>query len=139
MQLQDSPILRISLSKIHPFVLMFGFYLFAYGANFPGGGFQAGVLFGTIVVVIELVFEQKIFPDRLYGILEAGGAMLLICGVWYGILTSGVPFTPLYTWQHDSFLLSNILIFLLGFAIFLEVSGSLVLIFRHFLSWGFDE
>ncbi len=139
MRLQDSTILRVSLSKLLPFVMMFSFYMFAYGANLPGGGFQAGVLFGTVMVVVELVFERKLFPDRLYGLLEIGGALLLLVGLWYGLMAAGVPLGSWYQWQHDSYLLSNILIFLLNLAIFLEVSGSLVIIFRHFLSWGLDE
>ncbi len=139
MRLQDSLILKISLSKLLPFVLMFGFYLFSYGANLPGGGFQAGVLFGSITVVIELIFERKVFPDRLYGVLEVGGAVLLLLGLWYGVWVAGVPFGPLYDWQQSSLLLSNVLLFLLGLAIFFEVSGSLILIFRHFLSWGLDD
>lgn len=139
MRLQDSPILQVSLSKLLPFVLMFGFYLFSYGANLPGGGFQAGVMFGTIVVILEMIIERPIFPDRLYGILEIGGVVLLLSGVIYGLAVSGVPFGPLYRLQHHSLLFSNLLIFALNLAIFLEVSGSLVLIFRYFLSWGFDE
>ncbi len=133
--LKDSTILEVSITKLFPFVLMYSFYVFSYGANLPGGGFQAGVLFGTIVVIIEALFEHKIYPDALYGWIEFFGVAMLGAALAAGLVFSGFFFGRLYAWQSTSLVFSNIFYWILNLAIYLEVAGSIVLMFRNFLDW----
>ncbi len=107
--------------------------MFSYGGNSPGGGFQAGVIFGTIVVVTEVLFDIKVFSDTFYSLIEIAGVLLLIVIMIAGLVISGFLFGKFYLLQHSDSIYSNIFIWILSFAIYLEVSGSIVLIFRNFI------
>ena len=136
MQLRDSIILNYSINKLLPLIMMFSFYMFAYGGNFPGGGFQAGVIFGTIIIIVEVLFEYEIKADLFYRYVEIGGILILLALMILGIIYSGYPF-DFYHLRGGSLLFSNVTIFLLNLAIYLEVSGSIILIFRNFIR--FDD
>jgi len=133
--LHQSLILTTSIRKLFLPVLIFCIYLFSYGANFPGGGFQAGVVFGTLVVVFELVFAEKDHTDHYYSLIEYQGVSILFAALYFGFFTTGYFFDGLYGLQSSSPLFSSIYLWLLNLAIFLEVSGSIILIFRNFLEW----
>jgi multicomponent Na+:H+ antiporter subunit B len=135
-RLRDSPILSVSLRALFPFVVLFSFQLFSYGANSPGGGFQAGVVFGTIVVVLDLLWDRRIYADRFYEAMELAGLALLFGLFAAGGLRTGHPFGGFYGWTGRGLLFSNVFFWLLNLAIFFEVAGSIVLIFRHFLDEG---
>lgn len=134
----DSPILQASISKILPFPVILSFYIFSYGANFPGGGFQAGVVFGTSMAVVEIGIDRKLFSDGFYKTVEFAGIVLLFGSMLFGYLTTGYYFGGLYRFTTDSLLLSNVYYWVLNLAIYLEVAASIVLIFRFFLE-GFQE
>jgi multisubunit Na+/H+ antiporter MnhB subunit len=131
--IRDSQIMRTALTKLLPFALLYSIYLFSYSGVFPGGGFQAGVVIGTLIVVIEMVFERRLYTDMVFERIEFGGVLLLLMALIGGWIISGTPFGGLYGFQGSSLVFANIIIWILSFAIFLEVSGSMVLIFRIFL------
>ncbi len=133
-RLRESPILNVTLRALFPFVVLFSLQLFSYGANSPGGGFQAGVVFGTIIIMLDLLWDRHIYPDRLYETLELIGLVLLAVLFAAGALRSGTPFGGFYGWTGRGLLFSNVFFWLLNLAIFLEVAGSIVLIFRHFMA-----
>lgn len=139
MDIRDSTILHVTLSKLFPFVVMFSFYVFSYGANYPGGGFQAGVMFGTIIVVIEMVFEQRVYSDHLYSVIEFFGVLILALGLVGGFVMTGYGFGTLYRFVSRIHVFSNVLFWTLNLAIYLEVAGSIILIFRNFLEWGDED
>ncbi|MCX7819562.1 MAG: MnhB domain-containing protein [Kiritimatiellae bacterium] len=129
--LRDSPPLDTTLRLLFPFVLVFSFQLFSYGANSPGGGFQAGVAFGTIVVVLDLVWRRRAYPDRIFERMELAGLLLLGGLLLAGWLRTGRPFPDPAAWTGPGLLFSNIQMWSLNLAIFLEVAGSIVLIVRR--------
>jgi multicomponent Na+:H+ antiporter subunit B len=139
MRLGDSIILKTTLRKIFPFILLFSFYIFSYGAVFPGGGFQAGVVAGTIILVYRIIFRKRRFGDYFYKVLELCGAGILFLFLIGGIFYQGNYFIDLYNLTATGNIFSNIYIFMLNFAVFLEVAGSIVLIFRFFVDWSEDE
>ncbi len=139
MNLKESQILETALTKLFPFALLFSGYVFSYGGAFPGGGFQAGVIIGTFIVILELVFERKIYSNPVFERIELTGILFLGIALIAGFMISGYPFGGLYSYGGSSYPLANAMIWFLNMAIFLEVSGSMVLIFRNFLFWESDD
>ncbi len=139
MDLRHSPILRITVGMLFPFIVMFGFYLVSYGANFPGGGFQAGVVFGTVVIVVEMIFNRQIFGNTFYMVIEFIGIVFLFTALIVGFALTGYFFSGLYGATSTSPMFSNVFYWLLNIAIYFEVSGSLILIYRSLIHWKYDE
>jgi|GEM_PF-1681433 len=135
MTIKDSQIMQTALTKLFPFALLFSIYLFSYVGVFPGGGFQAGVIIGTLVVIVEMALERKLYSDSSFEAAEFTGVLILILLLLGGIFISGYPFGGFYILQGTSRPFANVMIWLLSLAIFLEVAGSMVLIFRGFLTW----
>ncbi|TVQ98396.1 MAG: hypothetical protein EA403_14065 [Spirochaetaceae bacterium] len=135
----NSQIVQTSVRKLFPFAVIFSIYVFSYGANLPGGGFQAGVVFGTIVVVFELSFGRRIGSHAAYQIIEFVGIVILVgCMIW-GYLDSGYFFGGLYRHTTETLLFSSVYYWFLNLAIYLEVLASMVLIFRGFIEWRDDR
>ncbi len=133
MRLSESPILDLTLRALFPFVVIFSFQLFSYGANSPGGGFQAGVVFGTIVIALDLLWERPVYPTSFYERIELLGLAILWVAFLVGWAWEGHPFAAFYAWRAPGLLFSNAFLWLLNLAIFLEVAGSIVLIVRRLL------
>ncbi len=132
-KIRESVLLRVSITQLLPFIMVFSFYIFSYGANLPGGGFQSGVVFGTIVVITEIGFGKRLFGDSFLQRTELLGVCILIGSVLYGLVTTGYFLGGLYRFTTDTFLLSNIYYWVLNFAVYLEVASSIILIVRAFL------
>ena len=137
--IRDSEILKTTISKLFPFIIVFSFFLFSYGPISPGGGFQAGVIFGTIIIIFEMCYEKKILSDYFYSIFEYSGVILIILTMLIGLKISGYLFGGLYFINTGSLIFANFFLWLLNFAIFIEVSASIILIFRNFIEWREDE
>lgn len=133
MDLRKSNILRISLSKIFPFIIIFSIYMFTYGANFPGGGFQAGVIFGTIIVIYDIIYTSKKQSDFFYKMVEYSGLAIIIFLLFLGLSVTGNYFGYFYNYQFNNIIFSSFVLWLFNTAIFFEVAGSMVLIFRNFM------
>ncbi|MBD3278671.1 MAG: sodium:proton antiporter [Candidatus Aegiribacteria sp.] len=50
--MKKTTILDLTSRKLVPFMLLFGFYLLAYGHASPGGGFQGGVVIASGVILL---------------------------------------------------------------------------------------
>ncbi|EMI42835.1 Na(+)/H(+) antiporter subunit B [Rhodopirellula sp. SWK7] len=50
------PIIRIITKLLIPYILLFAFYVQFHGDYGPGGGFQAGVIFASALILYGLVF-----------------------------------------------------------------------------------
>ncbi len=73
-------ILRILSKLLIPFIMLFALYVQFHGDFGPGGGFQAGVIFGAAFILYALLFGldelERVVPPRLLEILMAGGVLL---------------------------------------------------------------
>ncbi len=140
MKLQNSDILQVTLSKLFPFAVLLSFSIFSYGGAFPGGGFQAGVVLGSFLVVYEIALDRPTRSMAFYNRVEILGLVILAGALIWGWLDTGSPFGA---WPRDrqqpdpgrGLIWVNPYIWLLSFGIFLEVAGSMVLIFRIFIHW----
>ncbi len=134
MKLKESAIVTTTLNLVFPLVVLFSLYLMAYGGAFPGGGFQGGVLLATGVLILEATQERRVYPEILFLRMESTGVLLLAGLMTVGWVWRAVPFGGLYgAGLAGSLMIGNYLIWILGFAIYLEVAGSMVLIGRRFL------
>lgn len=140
MKLHDSVILQVTLGKLFPFAVLLSFAIFTYGAAFPGGGFQAGVVLGSFLVVYEITLNRPTYSTAFYNRVEVVGLIILAVALVGGWLSTGTPFGA---WPADTqttppargLIWTNPYMWLLSLGIFLEVSGSMVLIFRLFIRW----
>lgn len=133
MMLRNSQLMRTILQKVFPLAILYSIYLFSYGGAFPGGGFQAGVIIGTVVVIMELLFEERLWKDTTFERIECIGVLCLTFLAILGWILSGRPFGVLYDVQGNSLPFANTMIWVLSGAIYLEVAGSMVLVFRVLL------
>jgi len=87
-------ILRVVGSKLLiPYILLFALYVQFHGDYGPGGGFQAGVIFGAGLILYAIIFglsqAERVIPR---GVVEAGAALgvLIYAGVGvYAMLKGG--------------------------------------------------
>ncbi|MFQ5932157.1 MAG: Na(+)/H(+) antiporter subunit B [Nitrospiraceae bacterium] len=86
-------VLRVIAKLMIPFILLFAFYVQFHGDFGPGGGFQAGVIFGAGIILYGLIYgvetASRVLPPR---IVRAGVALgiLLYAGVGLaGLLLGG--------------------------------------------------
>lgn len=66
MSMQDFVILKVVSNILIPFILLFALYVQFHGDFGPGGGFQAGVIFGAGLILFGLIFGlaamQRVMP-----------------------------------------------------------------------------
>ena len=74
------PIIRIVSKIIIPYILMFALYVQFHGDFGPGGGFQAGVIFASALILYGLVFgleaAHRVAPPKVVEKLIALGVIL---------------------------------------------------------------
>jgi multicomponent Na+:H+ antiporter subunit B len=62
-------VVRVVSKLLIPFILLFGLYVQFHGDFGPGGGFQAGVIFASALILYALVFglenARKVVPDSV--------------------------------------------------------------------------
>jgi multicomponent Na+:H+ antiporter subunit B len=72
--------LRIVGKVAIPFIVLFAFYVQFHGEYSPGGGFQAGALFASAIILYSLIEGEgralKVLPMGALKVMSAGGALL---------------------------------------------------------------
>lgn len=65
-----------------PLILIYALYILVFGHHSPGGGFQAGVIFGAAFILIGVSFSisevMKILPPKRVFILSAVGVLIYV-------------------------------------------------------------
>ena len=73
-------ILRILSKLLIPLIMLFALYVQFHGDYGPGGGFQAGVIFGAAIILYALMFgletSRRVFPPRVLEVFVAFGILL---------------------------------------------------------------
>ncbi len=86
-------IVRISTRILVPFILLFALYVQFHGEFGPGGGFQAGVIFGAGCILYGLVFGvdalMGVAPMAVVRSIAAGGVLLFALVGVAGLLAGG--------------------------------------------------
>ena len=88
-------VLRIITKLMLPMILLFALYVQFHGDYGPGGGFQAGVIFASGIILYAMVFgldaARRVVPVRLLTVLMPFG-VLLYAGVGVASLFMGGEF-----------------------------------------------
>ena len=90
--LQQHIVLRTVSKLLIPFILLFALYVQFHGDYGPGGGFQAGVIFGAAFILYALVFglgnATRVVPHWLLRLLVPFGVLLFaavgVAGMFLG-------------------------------------------------------
>ena len=74
------PIIRVISKLLIPYILLFALYVQFHGDFGPGGGFQAGVIFASAIILYGLVFglpaTHKVAPPKVIEKLIAIGLLI---------------------------------------------------------------
>ncbi|MCM2373127.1 Na(+)/H(+) antiporter subunit B [Aporhodopirellula aestuarii] len=98
------PIIRIITKLLIPYILLFAFYVQFHGDYGPGGGFQAGVIFASGLILYGLVFGlhaiKKVAPPI---VIEKCMALGVLIYAGTGVLTMalGGKFLDYSVLEHD--------------------------------------
>lgn len=74
------PIIRVISKLLIPYILLFGFYVQFHGDYGPGGGFQAGVILASALILYGLVFGldavKRVAPPSVIERMMAVGVLI---------------------------------------------------------------
>ena len=102
--MKNNPVIKQTSFLLIPVILLFGLYVQFHGDYGPGGGFQAGVIFASGLILYALIEGQakaeKIFSMPLARILAASG-LLLYAGVGVVSMFLGANFLDYNVLAHD--------------------------------------
>lgn len=127
---------RVATKLIVPLILLFALYVQFHGDFGPGGGFQAGVIFGSGVILYSLTYglhaARKIFPPWLLRLCISSG-VLLYAGVGVVSLLLGGNFLDYDVLDHhDPVHGQHLGIFLVELGVGITVAGVMITIFFAF-------
>lgn len=128
-------VLRVVAKILIPFIMLFAFYVQFHGEYGPGGGFQAGVIFASAVILYSILFgpeaARSVFSNATTRILTVSG-VLLFAGVGIVSMLKGKAFLDYSALAEDpvSGQLLGILLVELGVGI--TVAAVLIRVFLEF-------
>lgn len=127
-----SLILRQTCNLIIPAVLLYALYVQFHGDYGPGGGFQAGVIFATAVILYTLVHgrekAQRIFPASIIRIFVALG-LLLYAAVGVITMVMGGNFLDYSVLLHAPQHAQHLGIFVIELGVGVTVAAVMIIIF----------
>lgn len=128
-------ILRVVAKLLVPFILLFALYVQFHGDFGPGGGFQAGVIFGSAFILYAMIYgveaARKVAPPAAIRIMIALG-LLLYVGVGYFGLFLGGEFLNYNVLAHDPVHGQHLGISLVEFGVGTTVAATMITIFFAF-------
>ena len=91
----ESTIIMTTVRIVAPFVLTLGLFIMFHGADSSGGGFQGGVVAGTVILMIAFAFgiepvRDWLDPTALLGLISTG--VLVFVGIGLGSVALGGAF-----------------------------------------------
>ncbi|MDG7056116.1 MAG: Na(+)/H(+) antiporter subunit B [Wolbachia endosymbiont of Meromenopon meropis] len=127
------PILRTIVAfLIVPFIILFGFYIQFHGDNIPGGGFQAGIIISSGIILYSMISDisvaVKIVPHCIINFINMLGILIY---VGTGIITVlfGKSFLSYGALLSNSFSGQKIGILLVEVGVALTVFSSMLIIY----------
>ena len=132
-------VLRVITKLLMPFILLFALYVQFHGDYGPGGGFQAGVIFGAGFILYALVYgisnAMRVAPAGALQVLISAGLLLYI-GVGYASLALGGNFLDYGVFAHEPAHGQHLGIFLVELGVGITVAATMVTVFFNFASRG---
>lgn len=97
------PIIRVVTKILIPYILLFGMYVQFHGDFGPGGGFQAGVIFASALILYALVYGlpavYRVAPPQVVEKLIALG-LLIYAGTGVACMLLGGNFLDYSVLNH---------------------------------------
>ena len=132
-------ILRVLSKLLIPLIMLFALYVQFHGDYGPGGGFQAGVIFGAGIILYTLLFgldqAKEVFRPRVLEILMAAG-VLLYGGVGIAAIFAGGNFLDYDVLAHDPTHGQHLGILLVELGVGTTVAAVMATIFFQFAGRG---
>jgi len=133
-------VLRVVSKLLMPFILLFALYVQFHGDFGPGGGFQAGVIFGAGFILYALVYgidmARQVAQSWMLRLVMTIGLLLYI-GVGYANLLLGGNFLDYGTLDsHDPAHGQHLGILLVELGVGITVAATMVTIFFAFAARG---
>ena len=132
-------ILRVMSKLLIPVIMLFALYVQFHGDYGPGGGFQAGVIFGAAIILYALMFgletAKAIFPPRVLQFLVATG-VLIYGGTGIAAIVEGGQFLDYSVLAHDPVHGQHLGIFLVELGVGITVAAVMTTIFFEFAGRG---
>jgi len=134
---QRHRVLQIITKLLVPFVLMFGLYVQFHGDYGPGGGFQAGVIFGAGFILYGLVFglqrTRKVLSPRTLQVIMSLG-VLLYAGTGAVTMLIGGNLLDYDVLAHNPLAGQHWGIFAIELGVGITVTGVMISLFYNFAS-----
>lgn len=129
-------ILRVIAKLLIPTIMLFAFYVQFHGDYGPGGGFQAGVIFATALILYSLIYgagttRRLITSHSLIRMLSASGILLYISVGFAGQLL-GRNFLDYNILAHDPVHGQHLGILLVELGVGITVTAGITAIFFAF-------
>lgn len=132
-------ILRVLSKLLIPLIMLFALYVQFHGDYGPGGGFQAGVIFGAAIILYALMFgleaAKAAFPPRVVELFVAFG-LLLYGGVGIDTILLGGNFLDYKVMAHDPVHGQHLGILLVELGVGITVAAVMTTIFFLFAGRG---
>ena len=133
--MKQKSILRVTSKLLIPFILLFALYVQFHGDFGPGGGFQAGVIFGSAFILYALIFgvenARRVVPAWARRLGLAAG-VLLYAGVGVASLFLGGNYLNYSVLAHEATHGQHLGITLIEFGVGTTVASAMVSIFLIF-------
>ena len=128
----DNLVLRVVAKLLIPPILLFALYVQMHGDYGPGGGFQAGVIFGAGLILYGLVFGtaavRSVAPPRLLTIIASLG-VLLYAGVGIASMIAGGSFLEYGALSLDATHGNHVGIIIIEIGVGIAVAAVMTIIF----------
>jgi multicomponent Na+:H+ antiporter subunit B len=132
-------ILRVLSKLLIPVIMLFALYVQFHGDYGPGGGFQAGVIFGAAIILYALMFgletAKAVFPPRVLQFLVSSG-ILIYGGTGIAAIFEGGNFLDYSSLAHDPVHGQHLGIFLVELGVGITVASVMATIFFQFAGRG---
>lgn len=129
-------VLRVVAKLLIPFILLFALYVQFHGDYGPGGGFQAGVIFGAGFILYALIFgvntATRVIARPAPVRILVGLGVLLYGGVGVASLILGGNYLDYNVLAHDPVQGQHFGILLIEFGVGTTVAAVMVTIFFSF-------
>jgi multicomponent Na+:H+ antiporter subunit B len=116
---------------LFPLIILFGIYIQINGETSPGGGFQAGAIFASIIVGYNLIFSKLLVNQKFLHQIAITGVLIYISLGALSILF-GHNFLDYNFLNNNHKHAQSIGIFIIEIGVFCTVSSGLSLIYFAF-------
>ncbi len=131
-------VLRVVSKLLIPPILLFALYVQMHGDYGPGGGFQAGVIFGAGLILYGLVFGTQavraVAPPRLLVVIACLG-VLLYAGVGVASMIGGGEFLEYGALAADATHGNHVGIIIIEIGVGVTVAAVMTIVFCVLAEW----